>query len=118
MAVYLFRHRTEKGFIEPTVKLTMKEYKPNPTDTSDIELPQELLNLAEKLAENVHDVWAEGRMAQGWTYGVRQDEENRKTPCLVAFQDLPESEKAYDRNTALSTLRLIVKLGYKITKEI
>lgn len=95
----------------------MKEYIPKPIDTNDIELPEELLKLAEKIAENVHDVWAEGRMAQGWTYGEQRDDENLKTPCLVAYDDLPKSEKEYDRNTALSTLRLIVKLGYRITKE-
>ena len=94
----------------------MKEYIPKPIDTNDVELPDELLRLAEKLAENVHDVWSEGRMAQGWTYGEQRDDEKLKSPCLVAYNDLPESEKEYDRNTALSTLKLIVKLGYRITE--
>lgn len=94
----------------------MKEYIPKPIDTSDIELPLNLQCIAEKIAENVHEVWAEARMAQGWTYGEQRDDKNLKSPCLVAYGDLPEYEKEYDRNTALSTLRLIVKLGYKITE--
>ena len=32
-------------------------------------------------------------------------------------EELPEIEKAYDRNTAVDTLKLICELGFKITKE-
>lgn len=95
----------------------MKEYIPNPIDTSDIELPEELLNLADKIAENVHDVWAKGRVSQGWTYGEKRDDAKLETPCLVPYNELPESEKTYDKETAFSTLKLIVKLGYRITKD-
>lgn len=93
------------------------KYIPQPIDTSDITLPVNLLNLADRLAENVHEVWAKGILSQGWTYGDKRDDLNKKTPCLVPFHNLPESEKVYDRDTALSTLKLIMKLGYKITKE-
>lgn len=89
-------------------------YKPNPIDTSDVVLSAELLELTEKIAENVHNVWAAGRLEQGWTYGKERDDELKTTPCLVPYSELPESEKEYDRNTALETLKLIIKLGYKI----
>ena len=92
-------------------------YKPEPIDTKDIKLPDELLELTEKIAENVHDIWALGRISDGWTYGQQRNDETKQTPCLVAYSELPESEKAYDRNTALETLKAIVALGYKITKE-
>ena len=91
-------------------------YNPKPIDTSDIELPKEILNLCEKIAENTHDVWAKGRIEQGWTYGETRNDERKETPCLVPYGDLPESEKQYDRNTALETLKLIIKLGYEITR--
>ncbi len=90
-------------------------YNLKPIDTKDIILPKELLALTEKIAENVHDVWAAGRIAEGWTYGNVKDTVNKKTPLLVPYNELPESEKEYDRNTALETLKLIVKLGYEIT---
>lgn len=89
-------------------------YKPNPIDTSDVVLSAELLELTEKIAENVHNVWAAGRLEQGWTYGKERDDELKTSPCLVPYSELPESEKEYDRNTALETLKLIIKLGYKI----
>lgn len=90
-------------------------YCPKPINTSDVELSKELLELTEKIAENVHEVWASGRIEQGWTYGPVRDDVKKETPCLVPYSDLPESEKEYDRNTALETLKLIVKLGYKIS---
>lgn len=89
-------------------------YMPKPIDTTDIKLSSELLELTEKIAENVHDVWAVGRIAEGWTYGTVRDDTKKETPCLVSYAELPESEKAYDRNTALETLKLIKKLGYDI----
>ena len=92
-------------------------YTPKPIDTGDIELDEELLALTEKIASNVHDVWAVGRMAEGWTYGKKKDTQNLKNPLLVPYEELPESEKDYDRNTALETLKLIVKLGYEIRKK-
>lgn len=94
--------------------MDIKKYNPVPVDTSDVVLPEELLALTEKIAENVHDVWAVGRMAEGWTYGPVKDLEKKTTPQLVAYKELPDGEKAYDRNTALETLKLIVKLGYEI----
>jgi hypothetical protein len=85
-------------------------------DTTTVTLPAQLLELMEKIAENVHENWAAGRVAEGWTYGEIKDGEKKTTPCLVPYQELPESEKEYDRNTALQTLKLIVALGYKIEK--
>lgn len=92
-------------------------YTPKPIDTSDVELSEDLIKLTEKIAANVHDVWAVGRISEGWTYGEKKDAELKTTPFLVPYEELPESEKDYDRNTAMETLRLIVKMGYKLTKE-
>ena len=91
-------------------------YKPNPVDTSDVVLDSSLLELGEEISRNVHEVWAADRIAQGWKYGEKRDDEKRETPCLVPYEELPEEEKDYDRNTAMETIKLIVKLGYKIEK--
>lgn len=91
-------------------------YVPQPMDTSDIQLPDELNVLIEQMAKNVHEVWAESRIAQGWSYGEERNDTLKHHPCLVPYEELPEVEKAYDRDTALGTLKLISKLGFKITK--
>ena len=92
-------------------------YRPEPIDTSDIALPEDLKALTEKIASNVHDVWAVGRLSEGWTYGEKKDPEKKTTPLLVPYDQLPESEHDYDRNTATETLKLIMKMGYDIKKK-
>ena len=96
----------------------MKTYTPKPIDTSDIGLSSELLELTEKLAENTHDVWAASRIKQGWKYGKQRNDEKKETPCLVPYDELPEFEKDYDRDTTLETLKVILKLGYTIKKQL
>lgn len=91
-------------------------YNPKPIDTKDIVLSKDLLEITEKIAENVHDVWAKSRIEQGWTLGEKRDDTLKTTPCLVPYSELPEIEKDYDRNTALETVKLIMALGYKIEK--
>jgi hypothetical protein len=92
-------------------------YNPNPKDLSGVELPEELLRLAEELAENTHAVWASARIAEGWVWGETRDSAKKTTPLLVPYADLPESEKAYDRLTSLSALKWVLSMGYKIIKE-
>ncbi len=94
-----------------------KNYTPQPVDTNDIQLSEELNVLIEQIAKNVHEVWAQGRMSQGWVYGKERNDALKQHPCLVPYEELTEIEKAYDRSTALATLKLISKLGFKITKE-
>lgn len=91
-------------------------YTPNPINTDNVKLPEELLELTEKIAEQVHDVWSQGRIAEGWTYGEERNDQKKTHPCLVPYSELPDSEKEYDRATAFATLKLIVALGYKIEK--
>lgn len=91
-------------------------YTPQPIDTTDVVLPVELEQLVEEMSKNVHEVWAETRIKQGWTYGEKRDDALKHHPCLVAYEDLPEEEKVYDRNTSVETLKLILKLGFKIEK--
>lgn len=95
----------------------MKTYIPNPRDASGQEVPEDLLELTETIAENVHELWAQARIREGWTYGEERSSEKKTTPLLVPYEDLPESEKEYDRTTAMGTLKLILSLGYHIEKK-
>lgn len=93
-----------------------KDYIPQPLDTSAIDLPEELLPLVEEMAKNVHEVWAQARMADGWTYGPVRDDDRKHHPCLVPYEDLPDSEKEYDRATSQETIRFILASGFHISK--
>lgn len=94
----------------------MSAYRPNPVDTSDVVLPADLEALTERLAENTHDIWARQRIADGWSWGPARDDARKLHPGLVPYAELSEAEKAYDRNTAIETLKLIVRLGYRIER--
>ena len=91
-------------------------YTPQPMDTEDVRLPEELNELVEQMAKNVHEVWAQTRIQQGWTWGPERNDALKHHPCLVPYEDLPESEREYDRNTSQETLKLICKLGFKISR--
>lgn len=90
------------------------QYEPEPIDTSQVQLTPQILQLMEVLARNAHDVWARQRLADGWRYGPRRDDHRKEHPCLVPYEELPESEKQYDRNVAMETLKTIIALGYCI----
>lgn len=92
-----------------------RKYTPQPIDTTDVKLPEELEQLIEQMSKNVHEVWAETRISQGWTYGEQRNDKLKTHPCLVPYEELPEEEKEYDRNTSIGTLRLIMKLGFNIS---
>ena len=94
-----------------------KAYKPAPLDLSDVTLPESLEELTEAIAENTHEVWSQGRMNEGWTYGPKRDDATRKHPDLLPYSSLTEGEKEFDRATAMNAIKLIVKLGYKIEKQ-
>ena len=86
-------------------------------NTGHIQLPKELEYLVEEMAKNVHEVWSKTRIEQGWTYGKKRDDVLKQHPCLVPYEELPEEEKVYDRNSSVETLILIMKLGFKISKD-
>jgi ryanodine receptor 2 len=90
---------------------------PKLEELGDVKLPSELEKFIEDLAKQQHEVWAQSRMEQGWTYGPERNDQLKHHPCLVPYEELPDVEKAYDRDTAVGTLKLIQKLGFTITKE-
>ena len=91
-------------------------YITKPVETSDVELPDELLCLVEQLSRDVHNAWAAGRLNDGWTYGPERNDALKQHPCLVDYNDLSEEEKDFDRQTVMETLRKILKLGWYISK--
>ena len=94
-----------------------EEYEPHPIDLSDVEISDDLIELREAIAENAHEVWAYNRKQEGCTYGPERDDAKKLHPDMIAYNKLPESEKLYDREMAMNTIKLLKKLGWKLTKE-
>jgi hypothetical protein len=91
-------------------------YKPAPEDTSGVVLPRPIESLTELLARNAHENWARQRIGDGWQYGPQRDDAKKEHPNLVPYEDLSETDKNYDRRTAMETIKTILALGYRIEK--
>jgi hypothetical protein len=94
------------------------EYLPAPIVTDGVQVPKEIINLRELLARNAHEVWALQRLKQGWTWGPVRDDAGKKHPCLIPYEQLPDSEKEFDRATAVETIKAIISLGFRISPPI
>ncbi|XP_046891412.1 ryanodine receptor 1b isoform X3 [Hypomesus transpacificus] len=100
-----------RNLLGPTQSLTHTSFTPCPVDTIQIVLPPHLERIREKLAENIHELWAVTRIEQGWTYGVFRDDNKKLHPCLVDFMSLPEPERNYNLQMSAETLKTLLALG-------
>ena len=92
-------------------------YDPSPIGLDDVVLSDDLTELQEAIAENAHEIWAKNRRNQGWSYGPERNDQKKETPDMIPYCNLPESEKLYDREMAMQTLKLVRKLGFEIVKK-
>ncbi|NET12789.1 MAG: DUF4071 domain-containing protein, partial [Okeania sp. SIO1H6] len=89
-------------------------YKPDPIDTSKVNLTTEHLKITELLAKNTHEIWAKQRFSEGWKYGKNRDDAQKLHPGLVPYEELPESEKEYDRVVSMGVIKTLLAIGYRI----
>ncbi|XP_023168844.1 ryanodine receptor isoform X8 [Drosophila hydei] len=92
-------------------------FVPKPVDTTGVSLPSSVDQIKEKLAENIHEMWALNKIDAGWTWGEQREDYHRIHPCLTQFEKLPAAEKRYDNQLAVQTLKTIISLGYYITMD-
>uniref|UniRef100_A0A8C3UUD6 Ryanodine receptor 1 n=1 Tax=Catharus ustulatus TaxID=91951 RepID=A0A8C3UUD6_CATUS len=100
-----------RSLLGPTRALPHTAFTPCPVDTCQIVLPPHLERIREKLAENIHELWALTRIEQGWTYGPVRDDVQRLHPCLLSFHNLPEPERGYNLQMSGETLKTLLALG-------
>jgi len=74
------------------------------------------VEIDEIVAKSVHETWMSARLAEGWVWGPLRDDAKKEHPCLVAYDDLPESERLYDYSTARAVVRALRQQGYVIAK--
>ena len=69
----------------------------------------------EIMAEMEHEQWNEERFDEGWKLGPR-DPENKISPYLVHWNDLPDNIKEYDRDAVKNIPELLASVGFKMYK--
>lgn len=77
---------------------------PKSIANSHTELGGVLSHLVEELAASHHDFWARRRIAEGWRSGARRDDAEKETLALVPYDELPDDEKEYARETESQAL--------------
>ena len=92
-------------------------YKPHPVNLEDIHLDNDIMQLQDVFAENIHEVWAKERKEEGWVYGPVVDAQEKTDPNLLPFDLLPQQEKEHCRILVLESIKLLEKLGWQLTKE-
>jgi hypothetical protein len=91
-------------------------YTPKTIDTLKIELTSDLEGLVETLAPNTMITGPGNELMRGWRYGANRDDGEKQHPDLVPYEQLPESEREYDRKTVVEALKAIIALGYEVRK--
>lgn len=86
-------------------------YTPRPLPSC----PPALDGAWQDVASVVHDAWARRRLDDGWRWGPERSDARKTHPCLVPYEELPESEQAYDLATARTVVGALHARGYLIS---
>lgn len=90
------------------------QYRPSPMELDRIKLPAGWESIREAAARAVHDAWMQQRKEDGWEEGEQRDDGLRTNPCMIAYDQLPDSDKAYDIATAEVTMKSVIAFGYVV----
>ncbi|XP_050357853.1 ryanodine receptor isoform X1 [Nymphalis io] len=112
---FYFGNLAKRALAGPPLVQDDTAFVPTPVDTVTITLATYIEQIRDKLAENIHEMWAMNKIEAGWSYGAARDDARRVHPCLVPFERLPPAEKRYDVQLAVQTLKTILALGYYIS---
>lgn len=107
--------KASKKFFVSVAQRGVRPYTPHPEPVSKIPLPDGILPVADMLAENAHDTWAIGRLAEYEEMREKGlDVRPEDDPFMKPFLELTKKERKGDYITALNTIKLIHKLGFTI----
>lgn len=70
-----------------------------------------------ELAKMEHDRFVAERLAAGWKYGPKRDDQKKENPTLIDWDNLPESEKAKDLAIVRRIPEFLTKLGFEIYRQ-
>jgi hypothetical protein len=71
-------------------------------------------DIVETLALFEHSEWVRERVDSGWVYGDVKDVENKISPYLVPYRELPEEVKDLDRDVVRNIPELLAMIGMGI----
>lgn len=63
-------------------------YDPQPINTSNVQLNNDLNVIVQKFSEHYHDAWASRKLENGWQYGEGWSDQNKTHPRLKPYNML------------------------------
>lgn len=110
--------KMSKASGEQVKKEARHEDIPEPIRTERVVLDDHIEQLVDMLAEGSHLEWCASKREAGWTYGEKRDNDKKIHPDLVPFDELGDGGKDYNRQHSRDLLKVIIALGYTITKAV
>ncbi|KAH9493479.1 Ryanodine receptor 2 [Dermatophagoides farinae] len=90
---------------------SIQDYNPQPVDMTNLTLNREMQTMAERLAENAHDIWAKSVREQSRMMGG-----GIIHPQMVPYDLLTDREKKKNRERSQELLKFLQFEGYKVFK--
>jgi hypothetical protein len=86
-----------------------------PLNDWDVKPMEFTLEEIEKMSIMEHDRWVEERVLQGYRYAPGpKDVEKKTSPYIVAWEELPEDIREYDRNIVRGISSFLAKEGFQV----
>jgi len=70
----------------------------------------------ETMAEMEHGRWNAERLLHGWRWGSRRDDDRMTNPNLVAWSELPDAVRAWDRSTVRRIPQYLAEVGLEVRR--
>jgi hypothetical protein len=118
VGTFLRAWKPSKNFFVSIIERGVRPYAPHPEYVAHIKLPEDILPIADMLAENAHEIWAKGRLAEAEEKKAKGEAVNPyDDPFMKPFHELTKQQRKTDYTSALNTIKLLYKLGFSITKD-
>ncbi|KAG6954114.1 hypothetical protein JG688_00012516 [Phytophthora aleatoria] len=91
------------------------EYKPNPIDTKEMDLPQWFAPHHELVAAQMHYDWCRGKSLAGWKYGDVRDDAHLVHPLMLPMRALDDTARARNFASVDEIIKCVVALGVHVT---
>ena len=115
---FLRAWKPSKDYFVSIIERGIRPYTPHPEYVAHIKLPEEIMPLADMLAENAHEIWAKDRLAEAEKKKAKGKDVNPyDDPFMKPFHELNKQKQKTDYLSALNTIKLLYKLGFKITQD-